>query len=65
VNGKYGYPITPFPEIIFSPTSAIDTSIEETHFLQENLDQNIEQEIPINHQIILFKDKLKTLALII
>jgi hypothetical protein len=40
------------------------SSAEETHYLKTNLDQYMKQEILINHQITLPKDKFKTLALI-
>jgi hypothetical protein len=65
VNGESGSPVTPLPKIISSPASAMASSTKETHCLKANLDQNIEHERLINHQLTLSKDKLKTLALII
>ena len=59
MNGKYGSPLTPFPKNIFPPASAMTSSTKETHCLKPNLDQNIEQERLINHQLTLSKDKLK------
>jgi hypothetical protein len=63
LNGESRSLITPLPKIIFA--SAMASSTKETHCLKENLDQNIEQERLIDHQLTLYKDKLKTLDLII
>jgi hypothetical protein len=65
VNGESGSPVTPLPKIISSPSSAMASFANETYCLKENLYKNIEQEILINHQLNLCKDKLKTFDLII
>jgi hypothetical protein len=65
VNGESGSLVTLLPKIVSASTSAMASSAKETHCQQTNLDQNIEHERLINHQLTLSKDKLKILDLII
>jgi hypothetical protein len=59
VNGEYRSLIASFPKIISTPAFCMSSSAKETHCLQANLNQNIERERLINHQLTLSKDKLK------
>jgi hypothetical protein len=67
MNGEYMSLVASFPKNNYASASipVMDSFVEETHYLETNLDQNMKQEILFNHQFTCLKINLKCWFLLV